>query len=103
MEVQAIKKPRKTVKLYGKQFSTQQMGMQVSCGIHAQVPEEDRLLGNAGGYPEHHPGFMQMEGSSNFGGEGNAGPHPSGVVDTTEVFRIQLHGISEGEKCDDEL
>jgi len=24
MDVQAIKKPRKTVKLYGKQFSTQQ-------------------------------------------------------------------------------
>ena len=44
-----------------------------------------------------------MERSSNYRGEGNAGPHPSGVVDTTEVFRIQLHGISEREKCDDDF
>lgn len=42
------------MKLYGKQFSTQQMGVQVSCGIHTQVPEEDRLLGNAGRHPGHH-------------------------------------------------
>jgi len=40
MDVQAIKKPRKTVKLYGKQFSTQQMGVQVSCSIHTKVPVE---------------------------------------------------------------
>ena len=30
MSVQAIKKPRKTVKSYGRKFSTQQMGVQVS-------------------------------------------------------------------------
>ncbi len=87
MDVQAIKKPRKTVKLYGKQFSTQQMGVQVSCGIHTKVPEEDRLLGNAGRYPRHYPGSVQVEGSSDHRGESDAGPHPSAAVDSTEVFR----------------
>ena len=36
-------------------------------------------------------------------GKGNAGPHPSVAVDTTEVFRIQFHGVSEGKKCDDDF
>lgn len=79
------------------------MGVQVSCGIHTQVPEKDRLLGNAGRHPGHHPGFMQMERCGNIGGEGNAGPHPSAAVDTAEIFRIQFREVSEGKKRDDDL
>lgn len=82
MDVQAIKKPRKTVKLYGRQFSTQQMGVQVSHRICAQIPAEDRLLGDAGGHPGHHPGFMQMERRSDSGRESDAGPYPSSLVDS---------------------
>lgn len=44
-----------------------------------------------------------MEGCSNFGGKGNAGPYPSAVIDTAQIFGIQLHGISEGVKYDDDL
>lgn len=29
--------------------------------------------------------------------ESNAGPYPSAAIDSTEVFRVELHGISEGE------
>lgn len=35
-----------------------QMGVQVSCSVHAKVSEENRLLGDAGRYPRYHPGPM---------------------------------------------
>ena len=79
------------------------MGMQVSRGIHTEISKKDRLLGNAGRYPGYNPGFMQVERCSYIRGESNAGPHPSAVVDTAQIFSIQLHGIPEREKCDDDL
>ena len=56
MEVEAIKRPRKTVKLYGRSSSTQQMGV-VSRGIHARISKDDRLLGDAGGHPGYYSGY----------------------------------------------
>ena len=91
------------MKLYGKQFSTQQMGVQVSRSIHAKVSKENRLLGDAGGHPRHYPRFMQVERRGDHRRESDAGPYPSVAIDSTEVFRVELHGISEGEKRDDDL
>ena len=60
-------------------------------------------MGDAGGYPRYHPGFMQVERGSDPGGKSNAGSHPSIVVDTAQVFGVKLHGISEGKRCDDDI
>ena len=76
------------MKLYSKQFSTQQ---------------KDRRLGDAGRYPGHHPGSLQVERRGNYRGESNAGPYPSAIINSTEVFRIKFHGVSEGEKRDDDF
>ncbi len=36
--------------------------------------------------------------------EGKVMPdHSSAAVNSAEVFRVQLYGISEGEKCDDDI
>ena len=103
MDVQAIKQPRKKMKLYGKQFSTQQMGVQVSCSIHTKVPKENRLLGDARGHPRHYPRSMQVERRGDHWRESNAGSYPSAAVDPTEVFRVEFYGVSEGEKRDDDF
>ena len=79
------------------------MGVQVSCGIHTKVSEEDRLLGDARGHPRHHSGPVQVERSSDHRGEGDAGSYPSAAVDTAEVFGIQFYGIPEREECNDDL
>ena len=79
------------------------MGVQVSCGIHTEVPEEDRLLGDAGGYPRYHPGLMQVERGGNYRRESDARPYPSAAVDSTEVFRVKFYGVSGGEKCNDDI
>ena len=83
MEVQTIKKPRKTVKLYGKQFGTQQMSVKVPCSIHIQIPKKNRLLGDARGHSGYYTGFMQMEGDRNYRRESNAGSHTPVIIDTT--------------------
>lgn len=44
-----------------------------------------------------------MERRGNHRRESNAGPHSSAAVNSAEVFRVQLYGISEGEKCDDDI
>lgn len=79
------------------------MGVQGSCGIHAEVSKKDRRLGDAGRYPGHHPGSLQVERRGNYRGESNAGPYPSAIINSTEVFRIKFHGVSEGEKRDDDF
>lgn len=103
MSVQAIKKPRKTVKPYGRKLSTQQMGVQVSHRIYTQVSEENRLLGNERRYPGYYPGPVQVERGDDHRGKSDAGSHTSAAVDPAKIFGIQLHGISEREKCDDDF
>ena len=103
MSVQAIKKPRKTVKSYGRKFSTQQMGVQVSHRIYTQVSEENRLLGDERRYSGYYPGPVQVERGNNHRGKSDARSHSSAAVDPTKIFGIQLHGISEREKCDDDF
>ena len=58
--VQAVKKERKVL-LHGKQFSTQQMGMQVSYRVQSKISEKDHLLPVEKGYTAVYPGFVQME------------------------------------------
>ena len=89
------KKPRKTVKPYGRKFSTQQMGVQVSHRIYAQVSKENSLLGNERRYSGYHPGPVQVERGNDHRGKSDAGSHSSAAVDPTKIFGIQLHGISE--------
>ena len=103
MSVQVIKKPGKTVKPYGRKFSTQQMGVQVSHRIYTQVSEENRLLGDERRYPGYYQGPVQVERSNDHRGKSDAGSHSSSVVDPAKIFGIQLHGISEREKCDDDF
>ena len=79
------------------------MGVQVSCSIHAKVSKEDRLLGDAGRYPGHHPRSVQVERSRDHRREGDAGSYPSAAVDTAKVFGIQFYGIPEREECNDDL
>ena len=74
-------------------------GEQVSCGIHTKVSKEDGLLGNMGGYP----GSVQVERCGNHRRERNAGPYSSVMIDSTKVFRVKFHGISEGEGRDDDI
>lgn len=79
------------------------MGVQVSCSIHAKVSKEDRLLGEARGYPRHHPGSVQVERSSDHRGEGDAGSYTAAAVDPAEVFGVEFYGIPEKEECNDDL
>ena len=101
MNVQAIKKPRKKMKLYGRQFSTKQMGVQVSRSIHAKVPKKYRLLGDAGGHPRYYPGLMQVERRGDRRRKSHAGPYSPAAADPAKVFRVEFYGVFEGEKRDD--
>ena len=103
MDVQAIKKPGKKMKLYGRQFSTQQMGVQVSQSIYAKVSKENRLLGDAGGHPGYYPGSMQVEGCGDHRRKSHARPYSPAAVDSTKIFRVEFYGVSEGEKRDDDF
>ena len=88
MDVQAIKKPGKKMKLYGKELSTQQMGVQVSRSIHAKVSKENRLLGDAGG----HPRSMQMKRCGDHRRKSHARPYSPAAVDPAKVFRVEFYG-----------
>ena len=46
---------------------------------------------------------MQVERRNDYRRESNAGPYPSAIIDSTEVFRVKFQGVSEGEKRDDDF
>ena len=79
------------------------MGVQVSHRIYTQVAVENRLLGDERRYPGYDPGPVQVERGNDHRGKSDARSHSSAAVDPTKIFGIQLHGISEREKCDDDF
>ena len=91
------------MKLYGKQFSTQQMGVQVSYSIHTKVSKENRLLGDARGHPRHYPRSMQVERRGDHRRKSHAGPYSPAAVDPAKVLYVEFYGVSEGEKRDDDF
>ena len=71
--------------------------------LYSKISKENRLLGDARGYPGHYPRSMQVERCGNYRRESDASPYPSVIVDSTEVFRVKFYGIFEGEKRDDDF
>ena len=91
------------MKLYSRQFSTQQMGVQTSHSIHAKTPKKNQLLGDARGHSRHYPRSMYVKRRGDHRRESHAGPYPSAAIHTTDVFRVEFYGVSEGEKRDDDF
>lgn len=47
--------------LYGKQFSTHEIGMQVSCHLYAKVSEKNHVQGAETGSPANYQKSVQVE------------------------------------------
>ena len=48
-------------------------------------------------------GIMRMEGCEDHRGRSMSRTHSPVCRDPTEVFRIRIHGISEGKKCSNDV
>ena len=77
--------------------------LQVSHRVLSEIQEENHLSEIEGGYKGYPQRFVQMEGSRNNRGTSHARPYTYASVDPTEDERFKLHGVLEGEKCNDDI
>ena len=83
--VQATKKSKERLLLYGRKSSTYKMAMQVPHYIHAQISKKDYIQRNTSGHTGNYQRPMQMEGSGDYRRAYDARPHPSTCVNSTQV------------------
>lgn len=60
-------------------------------------------MGNVGRCAGDYTRPMQVERSNDHRGESDARSYPPAAVNSTEIFSIQLYGVSEGEKRNDDF
>ena len=71
--------------LYGRNFSTFKMGMQVSHRVQSEVSKKDHLQPITSGYTAVYSGFVQMEGCGDIGGAYDARPCAYAGIDSTQI------------------
>ena len=74
------------------------MELQISHSVCAEVPAQSILQGETSSSRENITATMRVERRKNYRGRGMPKPHPSVCGDTTEDFRVTLHGVSKREE-----
>jgi putative transposase len=77
--------------------------VQISHSVHAEIQKEDHIQQVQGKHCADTEGSVQMEGGRDHRGESAGGSYSFAGEHTTEVQYIELHGVSEGEECADDL
>src|SRR5215467_13866596 len=75
------------------------MGMQISRGIHPEVPQEKYLWVGETGIRADHSGFSSAERERSGGGAPDGRPCSHAVVDTAEVLGLRGGGFIKGKSA----
>ena len=74
--------------------------MQISCGVHTEVPAEGVVSSNPAGIGGSVPPFGGAVGMQSGGGASDARSRAYAVVGAAEVFGVQRDGVHQGQECD---
>jgi len=74
--------------------------MQISCGVHPEMPAEGVVSSNPAGIGGSVPQFGGAVGMQSGGGASDARSRAHVVVGAAEVFGVQRDGVHQGKECD---
>jgi len=76
------------------------MGMQISCGVHPEIPAQGALRVAAQAPGEFVSGVGAAQGMRDWGGalDGRSCAHAG--LDSAEIFGIAGHGVYQRQECD---
>src|SRR5579864_7450620 len=76
------------------------MGMQISCGVHTEMPAQDAVWATAAGLGASVSRLGRTKGMQGGGGTSDARSRAYAVKRAAEVFGIERDGVYQGQECD---
>ena len=74
--------------------------MQISRGVHPEMPAQDAIRATAAGSGSGVPRFGGTKGMQSRGGTSDTGSRARAVVGAAEVFGVERDGVYQGKECD---
>ena len=94
---------REVCKEHREQFIQHKMGMQVTHSLCTKIQEAGNLQADQGRCWPDSGNIVQEKGDWDHRGRSLPGPHPHACKNTTQIFCIRNHGVSERKKLSYDL